>query len=199
MVRRRIVDNLNIILKLLVFESSDDFYYLQIIQRKKENNLLKSNSRVIKSYYITSKDQLKDLYDEIITMCEMFNARAMIRLNRRSFVKSAFRTLANIGTMIANGQHESVRKSFDRICGKYNNEYYKKWILDIDGEFSKDWIIKLEEYIDSQKPVGDKVIDIVPSRNGFHIITVPFNCKNFNQEFPEVDLHKDSPTNLYIP
>ena len=46
------VDNLDKILPLLKFESEDDFYYLQILQRKKENPQLGSNSRVIKNYYI---------------------------------------------------------------------------------------------------------------------------------------------------
>lgn len=31
------VDNLRLILPFLKFESEDDFYYLQILQRKKEN------------------------------------------------------------------------------------------------------------------------------------------------------------------
>ena len=43
------VDCLDLVKDLLVFESEDDFYFLQILQRKKENALLGSNSRVIKN------------------------------------------------------------------------------------------------------------------------------------------------------
>ena len=39
---------------LLVFESVDDFYYLQILQRKKENPGIGSNSRVMN--YTLAKD-----------------------------------------------------------------------------------------------------------------------------------------------
>ena len=48
------INNLKIIKSLLTFESKDDFYYLQILQRKKENPQLGSNRRVIKNYYINS-------------------------------------------------------------------------------------------------------------------------------------------------
>ena len=46
------IDNINYVLPFLVFEDRNDFYYLQILQRKKENPQLGSNSRVIKNYYI---------------------------------------------------------------------------------------------------------------------------------------------------
>ena len=52
------IDCINHIKDLLVFESADDFYFLQILQRKKENPQLGSNSRVIKNYYITSTQYL---------------------------------------------------------------------------------------------------------------------------------------------
>jgi len=53
------IDNLDKIKPLLNFESEDDFYYLQILQRKKENPELGSNSRVIKNYYIKSVEELE--------------------------------------------------------------------------------------------------------------------------------------------
>jgi hypothetical protein len=63
------IDNLKLILPFLKFESQDDFYYLQILQRKKENAELGSNSRVIKNYYIKSEEYLLDRYDEIKKLC----------------------------------------------------------------------------------------------------------------------------------
>ena len=50
------IDIFNEIKDLLVFENDDDFFYLQILQRKKENPQLGSNSRVIKNYYINNLD-----------------------------------------------------------------------------------------------------------------------------------------------
>lgn len=45
---------------------------------------------------------------------------------------------------------------------------------------------------------GYKILDILETKNGFHIITNPFNLKLFKDIFPEIDVHKSSPTILYI-
>ena len=126
------IDNLNLILPLLVFETKDDFYYLQILQRKKENPQLGSNSRVIKNYYITSEDYLINRYDEIIELCKVFNARAMIRLNKRSFEKVGYKTMVNLSNTIMNKEFSFLSKSYDRACGLGHNDLNKTWILDID-------------------------------------------------------------------
>ena len=81
------INNLEIIKPLLNFSSEDDFYFLQILQRKKENPQLGSNSRVIKNYYIKSVEHLELRYPEIIELCSVFNARASIRLNKEVLKK----------------------------------------------------------------------------------------------------------------
>src|SRR5690554_4309968 len=109
------------ILKFLVFESNDDFYYLQILQRKKENQQLGSNSRVIKNYYINSIDYLESRYDEIKQLCHQFNARAMLRLNKRSYQKVGFKTIQNVANSMSNGEFMFIKKSYDRACGNGHN------------------------------------------------------------------------------
>lgn len=191
-------DNLKLIIPFLKFETDDDFYYLQILQRKKENEYLKSNSRVIKNYYITSINQLEERYDEITTLCNIFNARAMIRLNKRSFKNIAFKTLANIVNTMANGEYSFIKKSYDRACGLGHNDPSKKWILDYDS-FSINELSDMLTYIKTIEPLGRKELAIIPSKNGYHIITNPFNLQRFKQDFNDIDVHKDNPTNLYIP
>jgi hypothetical protein len=53
------VDCLELVIPFLIFDSEDDFYFLQILQRKKENENLGSNSRAVKNYYIKSVDRLR--------------------------------------------------------------------------------------------------------------------------------------------
>ena len=100
------VDCLDLITDLLVFESEDDFYFLQILQRKKENAELGSNSRVIKNYYIKSVQHLLDRYGEIKSLCDLFNARASLRLNKRSFEKVGFKSLENIANTMQNREYK---------------------------------------------------------------------------------------------
>lgn len=79
------INNLEQIKGLLVFNSEDDFYHLQIIKRKKEHPELGSNSYVVKTYYISSIDYLNKKFEEIQVLCQYHNARSCINLNRRSF------------------------------------------------------------------------------------------------------------------
>lgn len=191
------IDNIEKILPFLVFESEDDFHYLQILQRKKENPQIGSNSRVIKNYYINSKEYLLNHYDEIKQLCHQFNARASIRLNKRSYESVAFKTLENIANSMRNREYKFIKASYDRGCGLGHNDKDKKWILDID---KKEVSPIMLAFIDHEiEPKGSKIYDIIPSKSGFHVITKPFNTQEFSKKYPEIEIHKDNPTNLYIP
>ena len=190
------INNINLILPLLKFESKDDFYYLQILQRKKENPEIGSNSRVIKNYYITSEEYLLARYDEIIKLCEVFNARAMIRLNKRSFEKVGFKCMTNLANTMMNREYQFLKASYDRACGLGHNDKNKTWILDIDFKPSEFNLQSMREQTYSYEPIGDKIISIIPSKAGVHIICKPCDLRNFNQT---IEIHKDNPTNLYIP
>lgn len=70
-----IIDNFKQVEKYLGFDNPNDFYFIQIIQRKKEVPELGSNNRLIRSYYINSVESFNKYKDEIIKLCEVFNAR----------------------------------------------------------------------------------------------------------------------------
>lgn len=197
------IDNLELIKPLLEFKSPDDFYYLQILQRKKENSTLGSNSRVIKNYYIKSIEHLELRYQEIKDLCILFNARASIRLNRRSFEKVAFKTLQNIANSMSNKEYSFINKSYDRACGLGHNDKNKSWIIDIDKN-ELPFVDLIIESFQIVEPIGDKLIIKIPSKTGIHLITKPFNVLEFTNNLKKnVDIHldiqKDNPTNLFIP
>ena len=193
------IDNIEKILPFLQFDNKNDFYFLSILQRKKENPQLGSNSRVIKNYYITSQDYLLNRYEEIKTLCHTFNARAMIRLNRRSFEKVGFKCLENIANTMQNREYNHLKKSYDRACGLLNNERAKRWVLDVDEPFTVEKLYEIDCEILKITDFVDKVVSVIPSKNGFHIITSPFNLEKFKEKYPEIIVCKDNPTNLYIP
>lgn len=193
------IDVFDQIKPLLKFDSPDDFYYLQILKRKKENPELGSNSRVIKNYYIGSVEYLESRYEEIKALCTLFNARAMLRLNKRSYEKVAFKTMQNLANSMANQEYSFIKKSYDRACGNGHNDKNKTWILDIDGDYSVDFLNTIAVYIISQEPKGKKVVEVLPTKNGTHVIVKPFNTQTFSSFFPMIDIHKDNPINLFIP
>lgn len=197
------VDNLGLILPLLEFNSPDEFYYIQILQRKKENPQLGSNSRVIKNYYINSEEHLLNRYDEIKKLCELFNARASIRLNKRSYEKVAYKTMINIANTMGNREFSFIKKSYDRAVGQGHSYKDKTWILDADKGDADYNLISMEGfvegYLEDTQPLGDKVLAMIPSKSGMHVITRPFDLRQFREQFPDIEVHKDNPTNLYIP
>jgi len=199
------MNNLELIKPLLKFESDDDFYHCQILMRKKENPEIGSNSRVIKTYYIRSVEYLENHMNEIIKLSDMFNARAMITLNKKSFRKVALKTLQNISNVLINEDYKNVYRQYDRACGQGHNDPDKKWIIDLDdtkeSRLSKEDIDAYKQMINDCKPLGNKIIAEIPSKNGIHLITQPFDIKEFKQFGREalVDIQKNNPTNLYIP
>lgn len=182
---------------LLEFNSDDDFYFLQIIKRKKDNKLMKSDNRVIKNYYINSIEYLENELNTIIEICDLFNARAMIRLNKRSFKKVSYKSLEITSMYLNNGDYKSIKSSYSRACGLTNNDKNKKWVIDIDCIWYD--CNYMENLINISNPIGDKIFTILDTKNGYHIITKPFDLRRFKNEYPEIDIHKDNPINLYIP
>ena len=197
------VDNFKQIRNLLEFRSEDDFYFLQVLQRKKDHNNqtvngTNNNSRLIKSYYISSFDYYDSIEDEVKNMCDVYEARACINLNRRSYYKTAFYTLKKISDQIMNGDYSNIRKAYDSCVGKHSNEPDKKWILDIDhpNKDVSDMILFAERKC---MPEGRKFIANIPSKNGFHVIMRPFDLQMFSYHYYDIKIQKNSPTNLYIP
>lgn len=196
------INNFEQIKRLLTFDSKDDFYHLQIIKRKKDNVELagrNNNARCIKSYYVGSVEYLEEKREEIIAISNHSNARACINLNRRSFENIAYQMLIKITGQIMSKDFNSVRRAYESVCGAYSNEPHKKWILDID-DLNFD-ALYLKMILNDIQPIGDKYIDTIPTKSGYHLITKPFNVEAFRtfSEYSKIDLHKDNPTCLYIP
>ena len=202
------INNINILLPIMKFEDPDEFYHLQILKRKKENPELGSNSYVVKTYYVQTAEYLQDKMPEIINICDFNNARAYLNLSPRSFERIAFQNMKKLSDIIMNKDYKSARKAYESVAGEYGNGKRKKWVIDFDwvdpsiGRTADDTIkviemvnlvVELQE-IAKQEPIAIEV----PTKNGIHIITNPFNVMTFKNKFPDIDLHKNNPTILYM-
>jgi hypothetical protein len=190
------VDNFKQLSKLLTFDGEDDFYFVQVLKRKKENKDLGSNSHVVKTYFIKSVEELFRDMPEMICLADFHNARVCINLNKRSFEKTCFHTLKKITDQIINKSFKEARKAYNSVCGLYS-EGDKTWVVDIDGtgrEYNEILLL-----IDSLQPEGGKLVTVVQTKNGLHLITKPFNLQDFRASYPDIDVHKNNPTVLYIP
>lgn len=194
------LNNFDRMKSFLQFDSEDDFYFMQLIQRRKENPKMNKNSRALKSYAIRSMEQMELYKPDIIALCDHFNARATIRVNRRSFKQCAFDTLRELAGNLAVEDYRPVDKVYTQVMGKSHKDPKKKWILDVDDILHDDPRIgEISQFIEGLQPEGNKVVAVIPSRSGSHIITTGFNPLEFKKKYPEIEIIKDGPTNIYIP
>lgn len=126
------INNFNEIRTLLSWESTDDFYFIQLLQRKKEHPELGSNSRVVKTYYIRNLEHFNSLEKEIIALCKLYDARAYIHLQKRSFYKCTMQMLKGITEYILQPDFEHSYRVWDSVCGQHGNGQ-KYWVVDVDN------------------------------------------------------------------
>ena len=207
------IDNFDIIKPLFYFnESNNMFFYLQIIRRGKDHPDLPASNKLIQSWTIRSREQLDKMKYEIIFLCEHYKARAYINVAGKDFDKLNTLLLKKLADNIHTGNIVNPWHVYQSACGELTSRC-KKWIVDIDThdcqakneileELDQIW---LDTYPESQQYINDGrrdrayMIAEIPTLNGCHIITKPFNLQKFKERFSNIDVHKNNPTILYIP
>ena len=207
-----IVDNFEQIKQLLTFKSEDEFYHLQILKRKKDcpehEKGRNNNARCIKTYYIQNVEYLESKKEEIIGLCKMFNARAYINLNTKSFTKTGFELNVQLGIRLQAKQFNHMYRLYETVIGGSEvNVGEKRWIIDIDTKDLNEVIdtqLAIERCQSSQGTISDtrwdNLVDLIPTVNGYHIITHPFNLKQIEpfKALHPFDIQKNNPTLLYF-
>ena len=195
------INNIELIKPLLNFEDEDDFYMLYVFKRKKDQPEGERDNhqsvRTIRSYCISSIEQLERKYDEIKMLCEMFKARAYIHIQKQNHKDVSLDMLVDLAQRIKSGQHKQ-QNLFDSVVGQMKT-LEKRWIVDVD---TKDELFdrEVQLFINTQcRPFGMKIIANIPTKNGVHLITERFDVMEFKKQYPDVDIQKKNPTLLYYP
>lgn len=197
------IDNLDIIKTLLNFEEGgEDFYMLYIFKRKKDQPEGERDNhqsvRTIRSYCINSVEQLERKYDEIKLMCETFKARAYIHIQKQNHKDVSLELMIALAQRLKQGliQQQGL---FDSVVGQLKT-YESRWIVDVDTKDENE-LLRIMNYINSVKPHSEnpKCIKIIPTKNGFHIITERFDVIEFQKQYPDISIQKKNPTLLYLP
>ena len=202
------IDNFKDIKELLNFVDDNTFFFIQIIKRRKENPEMKTGAAVINNYYLYKEEDLNKLRDKIINDCELHNARAYININRLDLQKVALGVNAKIADLLVQGDYKVIKNAYAMVCGSTTSEKNKRWIVDFDWINTDDHteaeqlqFLKIYGTINElHKEVNANysILATLKTKNGIHIITEPFNIKKFRDIHPEIEVHKASPTILYI-
>lgn len=218
------VNNFDQIEKLLKFEKEGDCYYVQLLRRQSDDPMIDGipdpayhgnmHSRSLKDYLISSIEHFQDLKKEMIQLCDMFNVRAYIRLNKRNYKNIALKMLRHISEQVESGETYSspyhlVSSATGSVCQAGDE---KTWIIDLDEEYlpHEETILR---FISQCEPIATKIhengvswseagcedieamenaynewrknIVIIPTKHGHHAICVPFNKKTFADKWTE--------------
>jgi hypothetical protein len=195
------IDNLELIKPLLNFEKKGDFYMLYVFKRKKDQPEGEKDNhqsvRTIKTYCVDSVEYLEKRYAEIKTLCEVFKARAYIHIQKQNHFDVGMEMIKTIIDRVQSGQ-SNQKNVFDSVVGKLKTNE-RRWIVDID---TKDTIeIGKIGYVINRlcRPLGNKIIETIPTKSGVHLITEKFDVMEFKKHYPEIDIQRKNPTILYIP
>jgi hypothetical protein len=202
------IDNINVIKTLLNFEKEGDFYMLYVFKRKKDQPEGERDNhqsvRTIKTYCVDSVQYLEKRYDEIKQLCEMFNARAYIHVQKQNHSDVSLDMMMSLAERIKNGVHNQ-KGLFDSVVGQIKTNE-KRWVIDIDNvsidSFNHDsYYISMREYINELQleAKNEQGMTFIKTKSGIHIITQPFNVMKFKERYPDIDIQKKNPTVLYVP
>jgi hypothetical protein len=199
------IDNIDLIKPLLTFDNEGDFYQLFVFLRKKDQpDGEKDNHqsvRTIKSYSVTSHEYLDKRYGEIKMLCEVFKARAYIHIAKQNHRDVGMNMISEIVTRIQSGQINQ-KNVFDSVVGQIKTQE-KRWIVDIDMK-DENALLKIQHIVNNVRPYGNepKVIKVIPTKSGYHLITQRFDIMEFKKYFlggDVPDIQKKNPTLLYYP
>jgi len=198
------INNLDLIKPLLNFENEKDFYMLYVFKRKKDQPEGERDNhqsvRTIKTYCIESIAHLDRRWDEIVQMCEMFKARAYIHVQKQNHFDVSLSMMVALAQRIQDG-NTNQKGLFDSVVGQIKTQE-KRWIVDIDTK-DENALDKISKLVNSLRPEGDKIESVIPTKNGYHLITKRFDVLGFQQmmnlQGDVPDIQKKNPTLLYYP
>lgn len=180
-----------------VMSRDDVFVNIEIIQRKKDGH---EKTRVLKTYLIRSVDDLMKRKDEIVSMCGAFGARAYINLNPKTERAVQDEMLKKLVELVTEGSTmDPIRLATHSIGTCRTLDSF--WVVDVD----EDMVDFLDEIVEETNHIykhhnkeGEAVLMVLPTKNGYHLITHPFDLKLFRAIYPGIDVKKNNPTVLYL-
>lgn len=187
------IDNHDLVASFMPAQDDEDtFLYTEILDRSKATG---GNNRVrmLRTFHHRSREHFEEVWPTIKRLCDQTGMRAYTRLSPRSYRKVAhvFAELM-VEAQLAN-RYKDMMHLYASACGRSKPIHGQKlWLFDVDeiSEGSRAFAESLEQQ--------GHLVAVIPSRKGEHLISKPFNLESFNLP-TATSLHKDNPTNLYIP
>ncbi len=203
------IDNFFNVAGFMSFENENDFYHIQIISRKKDNGVKDFG---IKEYSVRSVESFYKIENEVKQLCEMFNARAYVYVNKRNYKNIAMKMIKELSDIVCDENYKKCKQAFKSCCGKYSSAGNSKiWIIDVDV-IDKTRIEPIgntvHALISSDSIASERYVDKIRTRSGWHFLIRPCDTRplmamlnmlheTFVSEIKEIDIKRDNMTLLY--
>lgn len=168
--------------KQSILEEGDTYFVIELIRRGKDHPDKPAANYHFKNYYIRKPEDLDKYAEEIIKICNLLGLRAYASVNYKSFKQVTLNTIAELAHRITYNDYNKSYAVFESCSGSYCNPKNKRWIIDIDNCHKDNSEVKFIQEIINKicEPEGNKILDIFETKSGIHLITKPFNRKNFD-------------------
>lgn len=182
-------------------DDGDSFIYTEMLDRSKRKG--NNGVRLVKAFYHRSRDEFWEQWPTIQKLCDLVNVRACTRIAMRSY-KSVGREFTRLVVETALTENWQGMKSLYQRAAGIVKPSRRLWLFDVDEV--NEQTEAFGKFLASQ---GDErgcyLVATIPSRKGLHYITNPFRFDGAADDGyvrgydGKIQLHKDNPTNLYIP
>lgn len=173
------ISNLEAIKSIIEFNDNEVFYFVQVLQRKKDNP--EQSNESIKRYarFVKTLDGLEIAYNDSKMFCDLYNSRAYINLCPISAKKFSKKLHLELTKRLYNDCFLDAFKLPDKVA--LDKDVFDKniWMLDVDIPMipeNSEALKELDEYL-SSKPEIVKLGE-TKSPNGKHIIVKPFDFRH---------------------
>ena len=197
------VDNTEAIKHLISGCESGEFYMLQIMHRTKDGINPYSpdlnREQIIKTYFVTGPEYLDHKMPEIKVLCETFNARAVINLNKKSWKQISQKTLGLLSEVFTKEKYKNVKSIVETAAGQTGAcDGDKKWLIDVDTKDEQEVVKVITALKDCSPHFESNLKGVIDTLHGYHVITCPFDKQTFKERYQEkIDIHENNPTLLY--
>lgn len=206
----RIVDNTEQLCDYMttVFErlTRPSIFQIMVMQRRKDpgHEDLYHSERIIKTYHVTSVEQLNRIIPEVKELCDFFRARAYVNLNPKNLERCKWRLVKDLMDELERGNERGLNGIVDGAVSKLGSgDDCTTWLIDVDNpEKRAEAVQKVLDIVYSEPrrgdaQVNDPIIMDVPTVNGLHVIIYPFNINRFTYVEGEYEIKKNASTLLY--
>ena len=186
------VDNFEKVAAFLPEREPQDglFWYTELIWREKGQK--RSNRhRILRMFQHETRIELELQMPAIRELCDQTGVRAYTRLSPRLHEQVGKEVARRAVDVALDGRWHELQRLYASVCGTTPYRPMQLWLFDVDVP-----VLTPFHSLEQELLQRDALVTVIPSKSGYHIIVKPHQV---NYDLMGISVHKDNPTNLYIP